>query len=253
MQTSESINELTAALATAQGQIQGAKKDAENPHFRSKYADLASVWDACRAQLAAVGLSVLQSPRAALLSTGGWAVEVETRLCHKSGQWITDTLTVPVTKADAQGVGSAITYARRYALSAFVGVAPEDDDGNAASAGSHAPAHREYVDTRTGVISDEPAKANGAILTVTKVDAKATSKPGVTRYTVNFSNGTKAATISEKLAKEAIALADSKEPILPPVTKSTNYGPELVSIHKKSAATVTNDDGPDYTDADIPY
>lgn len=131
MQTSESINELATALAKAQGQIKGAVKDAENPHFRSKYADLASVWDACRAALTANGLSVIQAPRG-VHTDGGWTVEVETRLLHSSGQWMGDTITVPVGKPDAQGLGSALTYARRYALASFVGVAPEDDDGNAA-------------------------------------------------------------------------------------------------------------------------
>jgi hypothetical protein len=133
MTSSENVNELATALAKAQGQISGAKKDAENPHFRSKYADLASVWDACREALTKNGLAIVQMPRGVHIE-GGWAVEVETRMLHTSGQFMSETLTVPVTKPDAQGIGSAVTYARRYALAAFVGVAPEDDDGNAASA-----------------------------------------------------------------------------------------------------------------------
>lgn len=141
MRTSEQINELATALAKAQGQLNGAKKDATNPHFKSRYADLASVWDACREALTKHGLSVLQSPRGVVTEAGAWAVELETCLLHTSGQWMADTLTVPVGKADAQGVGSAVTYARRYSLAAFVGVAPEDDDGNAASA--NAKAHAE--------------------------------------------------------------------------------------------------------------
>lgn len=141
MNTSETINELAAALSKAQAEMQGAKKDSTNPHFKSAYADLASVWEACRAALTKHGLSVLQSPRATSNNGAGWSVEVETRLLHSSGQWMADTLTVPVGKADAQGVGSAVTYARRYALAAFVGVAPDDDDGNAAT--SNAAAHRQ--------------------------------------------------------------------------------------------------------------
>jgi len=135
MKKSESISELAAAMARAQGAIEGAKKDRENPHFRSKYADLASIWDACRAALAANGLSVVQFPQPITISDGYAVVEVETTLLHASGQWMAGTLSLPVSKADAQGVGSAITYARRYALAAVVGVAPDDDDGNAASAG----------------------------------------------------------------------------------------------------------------------
>ena len=137
MTHSESINELANALVKAQSQVRGASKDSDNPYFKSKYADLSSVWDACRSALTGNGLSVVQSPRINLaLSAETTHVEVETLLLHQSGQWVRDTLAIPVTKADAQGVGSAITYARRYALAAFVGVAPEDDDGNAAVAGN---------------------------------------------------------------------------------------------------------------------
>lgn len=127
MEKSESINELAAALAKAQGQIEGAKKDTANPFFKSKYADLSSVWDACRKALSENSLSVVQIPDEA--ASG---VAIETMLLHSSGQWIKGRYTMPVLKNDAQAVGSAITYARRYALAALVGVAPEDDDGNGA-------------------------------------------------------------------------------------------------------------------------
>lgn len=126
---SDSINDLAAALATAQGKIRNAGKDRENPHYRSKYADLASCWDACREPLAAHGLAIVQLPA---LMDG--AVSVETLLTHASGQWVSSTLIVPLSKSDAQGVGSALTYARRYGLCAMVGIAPaeDDDDGSAA-------------------------------------------------------------------------------------------------------------------------
>lgn len=120
--------ELFAALAKAQASIQGAQKGNTNPHFKAKYADLASVWDACREALTSNGLSVTQLP-----SSDGETVSVRTILAHESGQWISSTLRMRPTKADPQGVGSALTYARRYSLAAMVGVAPEDDDGNAAS------------------------------------------------------------------------------------------------------------------------
>lgn len=129
MKTSESIKELAAALAKAQAEIKGAAKTGENPHFRSRYADLASTWDACRDALTKHGLSIVQSP-------GGddpEIVRMTTRLLHESGEWIEDTLAMRPVKSDPQGIGSATTYARRYALAAMVGVAPEDDDGNAAS------------------------------------------------------------------------------------------------------------------------
>ena len=128
MNRSESINELAAALSKAQGEIEGAVKDKNNPAFRSKYADLGAVWDAVRGPLAKNGLSIIQSP--SRTETG---VEVETTLMHSSGQWMSSSLAIPAFKQDAHGIGSATTYARRFALSAFCGVAPVDDDGNAAT------------------------------------------------------------------------------------------------------------------------
>lgn len=125
MITSEQVNELAAALAKAQGQIEAALKDKTNPHLRSKYADLASVWDACRSQLSSNGIAIVQAPE-----TTDKGVSIETLLCHSSGQWVKSSCFIPVDKYTAQGFGSAITYARRYALAAFVGVAPDDDDGN---------------------------------------------------------------------------------------------------------------------------
>lgn len=130
MKTSEQINELAVALAKAQGAIEGAAKGKENPHFRSKYADLSSVWEACRAALACNGLSVVQMTD----TSDKDEVIVDTRILHASGQWIEGRLVLPVSKTDAQGYGSALTYARRYGLAAAVGVAPEDDDGNLAAA-----------------------------------------------------------------------------------------------------------------------
>ena len=129
MTHSEQINEIAAAIAKAQGQIKGASKDANNPFFKSKYADLASVWDACRGALSANGLAVIQSP-----SASGTSVSVDTLLAHASGQWIAGTVSVTAREDTPQAIGSAVTYLRRYALQSFVGVAPEDDDGNLASA-----------------------------------------------------------------------------------------------------------------------
>lgn len=130
METSENINEISSALAKAQGQIEAALKDKTNPHLRSKYADLASVWDACRHQLSSNGIAIVQAPE-----TTEKGVSIETLLCHSSGQWVKSSCFIPVDKYTAQGFGSAITYARRYSLAAFVGVAPDDDDGNGAGSG----------------------------------------------------------------------------------------------------------------------
>lgn len=130
MPQSDSIKELATALSKVQGELSYAKKDSANPFFKSRYADLESVWDACRSLLAGNGLSVIQMP-GNYFEGRMWLV---TRLCHSSGEWIEQEMSVPVPKADPQGAGSALTYMRRYALAAFVGVVQADDDGNAASA-----------------------------------------------------------------------------------------------------------------------
>lgn len=130
METSTDINEIAGALAKAQATVKGATKDSLNPHFKSQYADLSSVWEACREALTANNLAIVQTPH----TDDAGKCHVVTMLMHSSGQWIRDTFCLSPTKQDPQGYGSAITYMRRYALAAMVGVAPEDDDGNAAAA-----------------------------------------------------------------------------------------------------------------------
>lgn len=120
---------LATALAKAQAAIRTAAKDASNPHFGSKYADLASVWDAVRAPLTDNGLSVVQEP-----CGDGERVGLTTTLMHASGQFMTSTVFALAERKGPQAVGSVITYLRRYALAAVVGVAPDDDDGNAGEA-----------------------------------------------------------------------------------------------------------------------
>lgn len=124
MNKSEQIGQLAAALATAQGAMAAARKDSQNPHFKSKYADLASVWDAVRGPLSAHGLAVVQTLTTA--ETG--AVAVTTTLAHESGEWVSDTVSLMPAKMDAQGLGSVVTYLRRYSLSAIVGGYADDDD-----------------------------------------------------------------------------------------------------------------------------
>lgn len=129
MNTSEQINEVATALAKAQAALRPATKDATNPAYRSKYADLTAVWEVCRVAFAPFGLSVVQD-----VTSGNGGVCVTTRIVHSSGQWIEcGPLCVPLGKQDAHGVGSATSYGKRYALCAAVGiVADEDDDGNGA-------------------------------------------------------------------------------------------------------------------------
>lgn len=128
IQTSEQINDIAAALAKAQAAMENVAKDRENPHFRSRYATLAGVLDEVRPKLAQQGISIIQAP----VNGDGNNIGVATRLLHSSGQWIESAVFVQPTKFDAQGVGSVLTYLRRYSLMAVAGVGPEDDDGNAA-------------------------------------------------------------------------------------------------------------------------
>ena len=127
MNQSESIADLAAALSKAQASITGALKDSANPFFKSKYADLASCWDACRKPLTDNGLAVIQT-----IEAGEGRAVLVTTLCHASGEWIKSYCPI-LTKDDSpQALGSAITYARRYALAAMVGLAQIDDDAEAA-------------------------------------------------------------------------------------------------------------------------
>lgn len=128
---SESINELAGALAKAQGDMKAAAKSKENPFFKSSYADLPAIWEACRDALAKNGLAVVQAPQ-----SDGTAITLETTLVHSSGQWMRSRYPVNPTKQDPQGYGSALSYAKRYCLAAMVGVVADDgsdDDGEAAS------------------------------------------------------------------------------------------------------------------------
>jgi len=138
MNQSESIANLAKALSIVQGKLTYAVKDSANPFFKSKYADLESVWDACRSLLAENGLCVMQFP--GTYSDLDKSMSLTTIFSHASGEWISQEMSVPVTKADAQGAGSALTYMRRYALAAVVGVVQADDDGNAASNPTSKPA-----------------------------------------------------------------------------------------------------------------
>jgi len=130
MQMSNECDKVVPAFIKAQSSLKTAAKDTKNPFFKSKYADLNSVWAACQDALSENDLAAIQD-----VQTTADGVTVSTRILHASGQWIEcGPLTVPLGKPDAQGVGSAITYGRRYGLSATLGVvADEDDDGNKAA------------------------------------------------------------------------------------------------------------------------
>lgn len=128
MEHSNELGELSKALSLAQSELKGAEKTATNPFFHSSYATLKDVWEAVRVPLSKHGLSIIQTTDPA-----DAGVVVNTMLCHSSGQWVKGSLFMKPAKNDPQAIGSAITYARRYALAAIVGVYQEDDDGNNAS------------------------------------------------------------------------------------------------------------------------
>lgn len=131
MQHSDSLASLAAALSKAQAEIQPAVKDKLNPHLKTRYASLDSVMDAVRGPLASHGLSVVQMPDA---DEPGY-LALTTRLMHASGEWLEGRCRIRLGKDDAQGFGAALSYAKRYALAAMLGVASdEDDDGEGAKA-----------------------------------------------------------------------------------------------------------------------
>lgn len=124
---STAFGKMALSMAKAQGAMRGALKDAANPFFKSKYADLASVWDDCRMPLSANEIAVFQMPTAA-----GAKVTITTLLAHSSGEWLESDLEMRSKDESPQGIGSVISYARRYALAAMVGVYQIDDDGEGA-------------------------------------------------------------------------------------------------------------------------
>lgn len=128
MQHSGTLTKLATALTAAQSEIENAHKNALNPHFKNQYADLAEIINTVRPVLNKHGLAVVQLP-----GYEAGVTTVETILTHTSGEWLSGTAGSRVQKDDPQGVGSAITYLRRYSLAALCGIAQEDDDGEAAS------------------------------------------------------------------------------------------------------------------------
>jgi hypothetical protein len=142
MEKSESIKELATALCKFQGAVEKIKKSELNPFFKSKYADLSSILDVIRTPLSENGLSFVQFPKA--------EYELETMLMHTSGEWMSETYKMTPVKNDPQGMGSVITYQRRYALGAILGLNIDiDDDGNKGSdSGNKGAANKEVKDTR---------------------------------------------------------------------------------------------------------
>jgi hypothetical protein len=152
--------DLFAALAAAQAEVENANKNSANPHFRSRYADLAEVLNSVRPVFAAHGIAIVQAP-----SFDGALVTVTTALVHGSGGRITSELSCVPAKSDSQGVGACATYLRRYSLAAMAGIAQEDLDGND-SAHNQPPAAKPIAQAK-------PAGPTKALTTVLKLIAAA--------------------------------------------------------------------------------
>jgi len=163
------MKELAVAMAKAQAQVKTALKDSKNPAFKSSYADLASIWDACREALNKNGLSIIQ--RTDFSEQDIW---LETMLLHVSGDSISSRYPLRPLKQDPQGYGSALTYAKRYTLASMVGVvADEDDDGNAASGRTNGHADNSRQPDRSQAARafvTESIKAIGSLKTDTALD-----------------------------------------------------------------------------------
>lgn len=153
MAKSEHINELATALAKAQPEIKSALKDSSNPFFKSKYADLHSTWEACREALNKNGLSIVQT-----ICTNGEESLLITTLLHQSGQWIEGSCPLLNQKKDMQGLGSAISYARRYSIAAICGVVSDDDDANAAAGKATHNTEHPSIPASPDKISEKQAK-----------------------------------------------------------------------------------------------
>lgn len=133
---SDTITKLMGAMLAVQGAVEGVAKDSKNPAFKSSYASLEAVVETIRPHCQKHGLVVMQAPGGLSTEVEGRAVlTVETMIVHaESGEWIKSAMQIPLTKIDAQGAGSAITYGERYSLMAMLNLPPVDDDGEAAKA-----------------------------------------------------------------------------------------------------------------------
>lgn len=160
MKTTDTIGKIAAALAAAQANMGAALKDSSNPHFKSRYADLASVVEATRPHLAAQGIAIVQLPETSR-ETG--EVAVTTALVHSSGEIIACRLSAVCKDLAPQPVGSAITYLRRYGLLSVAGIAPDDDDGEAAMGRPYQQQERRPEPSRPPAPAPGPDELAGAI------------------------------------------------------------------------------------------
>lgn len=139
------IGALAKALAAAQGEMDNAVKDGNNPHFGSRFATLASVREVVQQPLSKHGLALTQHP-----SAKGGVVTLRTMLMHEGGGWIASEATASAKDAGPQSIGSAISYLRRYSLAALCGIAQEDDDAESATSRTSQPAAKKAAPKSNG-------------------------------------------------------------------------------------------------------
>jgi len=237
---SPELGELGAALALAQAEVVGAKKDSYNTFYTSDYADLASVWDACRKPLTAHGLSVVQMPGGA-----DGSVDVSTLLLHKSGQWICSTCHATPKDTGPQAVGSVITYLRRYALAAVAGIAQIDDDAEGGEArekkpapAKPAPAPQRHAapapapepppdwemspDPQDGPQDDAPPVGGLTVNHVKVLKQGANAKGPWTMHAIGFSDGSEGVTFDDKMAAVATRYQHERASVIPTLVPSPN-------------------------------
>ena len=199
---SDTRAELAKAMVAAQQSLGLVAKSSTNPHFKSKYADLATVLDAVLPALNGAGISLVQAPG----GDGEGNVTLTTTLLHESGEWMESTLTMRPTKSDPQGVGSAITYARRYAALAVAGAAPEDDDGNSASQRESKAKSRDIY-TRLSETAREAASLSESALTAWWHANKDTAKSMHEDFEIQLMDLLKALRIeAQKMEEEAMRI-----------------------------------------------
>lgn len=181
MEHSDKLDKIGPALLTVQGAVSGVEKNSKNPAFKSRYADLAATNEATREHLTAAGVVCTQWPGA--FSAEARTMDMTTMLLHaESGQWIKGTISIPLSKVDAQGYGSCCTYARRYALQAALGLSPEDDDGNEAVKPHNEPDTKRQPKAQARETDGEMRTEIDACGTVEELQVLWNSKPFQTEY-----------------------------------------------------------------------
>lgn len=226
MRTSESIDQVAGALASAQGEYTAAIKNKKNPHFGNWYADLSSIFEATRPALSKHGLALAQFPEVV-----EGRVKVISLLAHKSGQWLEDTLSLKPAGDTPQAVGSAITYAKRYGAEAILGISGEDeDDGNAAQ--GHDSGANQKQTTSSNASKQIIAKPINPKSAITAPTLEKQAAPNPVKRPFDMHNGVHVLWFMKKLEEHKIAQGDEDK---------TSRDALINDFHGKDMATELDD------------